>query len=110
MSPTARSLKYLKDNGYIAQVVERFNPFSHTRLDLFGFIDIVAVKKGEMGVLGVQSTSSTNTSHRVNKSKNTDLLSIWLATGNKFEIHGWGKKGKSGKRKLWTLDRRTIEP
>lgn len=102
-SPSARSLQHLRKLGYIAQVVERFNPFAHVRQDLFGFIDIVAVKEGEPGVLGVQATSADHISHRKKKAEAIDALKVWLAAGNKFVVHGWSKKGARGKIKHWTL-------
>ena len=37
-SPTQRTLKYLRDKGYTAQVVEHWNAFAKRRIDLFGVI------------------------------------------------------------------------
>lgn len=108
-SPTQRSLKLLRDEGYKAQVVEKWNMFAHVRQDLFGFIDIVAIKKGVKGVLGVQTTSATHLSDHMKKYENMEVIRLWLETGNKFELHGWRKTGKKGKRKTWTVIRRTIE-
>ena len=42
-SPTQRSLAALRERGMLAEVVERWNPYTKTRKDLFGFVDIVAV-------------------------------------------------------------------
>ena len=107
-NPAARSLKYLRENGYTAQVVERFNYFAHVRQDLFGFIDIVAIKEGENGVLGIQSTSTGHKSDRKKKAETFDALKTWLNAGNRFIVHGWSKKGQRGKRKLWTLTSQEI--
>lgn len=100
-SPTQRSLRYLRENGYEAQVVERWNQFAGIRQDLFGCIDIVAVGNGE--ILGVQATSASNLSAR--RTKSEPLAKGWLANGGQFELHGWSKKGPRGKQKLWTLTR-----
>lgn len=105
MSPTSRSLQYLKKEGYQAQVVEKFNMFAHVRIDLFNFIDVVAMKAGEP-LLGIQVTSTENLSHRIEKMNNNPNVGLWLSTGSKIELHGWSKKGKAGKRKLWTLTKR----
>jgi hypothetical protein len=59
-SPTSRTNKLFRSEGYICQIVERWNPHSRTRLDLFGGIDIVCVKQGEPGVIGIQATSQSN--------------------------------------------------
>ena len=105
-SPTVRSLALLRGNGYSAQVVERYNPYAKIRIDLFGFIDLVAIKEGESGVVGVQTTSASNLSARYKKILLIPEARIWLATGNRILLHGWAKKGPRGKRKLWhTVER-----
>ena len=102
-SPTQRSLAYLRKLGYTAQVVEKFNPFSHTRLDLFGCIDIVAIKHDEKGVVGVQATSMGNVKARIHKILLVPEMSIWLSAGNRLAVHGFGKLGARGKRKTWQI-------
>ena len=70
MTPTQRSLKYLREQGYTVAIVERWNAFAKIRQDLFGFIDLLAIKPGE--TLAVQTTASgvdrkstrLNSSHR----------------------------------------------
>lgn len=61
-SPTQRSLAHLRSLGYRVAVVERWNPHARIRQDLFGVLDLLAVRDGE--ILGVQTTNasySTNT-------------------------------------------------
>lgn len=101
-SPTQRSLKYLRDRGYTAQVVEHWNPFARRRIDLFGVLDVVAIRGDAYGVLGVQTTSGSNLAARRTKALDSDQLYIWLSSGNRFHLHGWSKRGAKGKRKLWT--------
>lgn len=108
MSPTARTLKWLREEGYFAQVVERFNSFSKKRVDLFSCIDIVAISSVWNGVLGIQATSTGNVSARIKKSIACPELRVWLQAGNRFEVVGWSKKGPRGKRKLWTMVRKEI--
>src|ERR1700676_5404113 len=55
MSSTVRTLAVLKKEGYTAQVVEYYNQFARRRIDLFGIIDIVALRPDE--TLGIQTTS-----------------------------------------------------
>lgn len=107
-SPTSRTLRLLKDEGYIAQVAEKFNPWAKVRIDLFGFIDVVAMKSGEKGILGVQTTSGANLSARIKKALALPQFELWLLTGNRVEFHGWRKlKNLPGNRK-WDCDRRII--
>src|SRR3990172_10044773 len=98
-SPTQRSLKLLRSEGYTCQIVEKWNFFAHIRQDLFGFIDIVCLKEGEEGVLGVQTTSATHMSDHEKKIVKSPISRLWLMTGNKIELQAWSKKGKKGKRK-----------
>lgn len=108
ISPTQRSLKWLRDQGYISQVVERWNMFAHIRQDLFGCIDIVGVNAKETGVLGIQATTTGNISKRWTKSIAIPTLRTWLLAKNRFIIHGWSKKGERGKVKKWQLTEREI--
>lgn len=110
MSPTQRSLAHLREQGYTCQVVERWCPHSRRRVDLFNFADIVAVKPSFRGVLFVQTTSASSVSARVKKIHETAAAGIVLAAGNPVVVHGWGKRGARGKRKLWTLREVNIEP
>lgn len=101
MSPTQRTLALLRERGYECEIVERFNPFSKNRHDLFHLFDIVALKGGEKGILGVQTTSAANASTRVKKMQGNPILALWLETGNTAVVISWGKRGARGKRKLW---------
>ena len=109
MSPTARSLAHLRAQGALVQVVEHWNHYAKRRVDLFGFIDIVALD-GKPGALGVQTTTQNNVSHRVLKLK-TDCAGAmrwWLSAGNRLVIHGWALRGARGKRKTWSVVERIV--
>jgi hypothetical protein len=110
MSPTERTLAELRRHGYIAAVVEHWNPWAKIRQDLYGFMDVLAVKAGETGVLGVQCTTSSNALSRLRKAKESPVLAVWLASSNQFEVWGWAKRGCRGARKVWTLDRTKVSP
>lgn len=100
-SPTQRSLKYLRDQGYLVAVTERWNPFAKIRQDLFGFIDLLAIRGNE--TLAVQTTSGDNVSARVDKITALQSSKLWLESPNrKIVVHGWSKRGGFGERKLWT--------
>lgn len=106
-SPTQRSLAVLRSEGWTCQITERWNPFSKTRQDLFGFCDILAMSP-TLGFLAVQTTSSSNLAARITKIKNEARAGIFLASGGKIAVHGWSKKGPRGKRKAWSLSCRWI--
>lgn len=96
MSPTQRSLKYLRDQGYKCWVVEHWNSFTRKRQDLFGCLDILAVGNGE--TIGIQTTSRSNVSSRVKKIEENEYYPELIRSGWKVHVHGWGKL-KAG----WTI-------
>lgn len=103
-SPTQRSLKYLRALGYTAEVTEHWNHYTKRRHDLFGFVDIVALKKT---LVAVQTTSGTNVSKRIAKitadEKVRTKALAWLEAGGEIHVHGWAVRGARGKRKKWAL-------
>lgn len=92
MSPTARSLAECKKRGWPVQVVERYNQYARRRVDLFGVIDIVAITPE--GILGIQATSGSNHSSRVNKALEEPRLHAWLKAGGRFQVWSWSKRGR----------------
>jgi|ERR1051326_3020253 hypothetical protein len=106
-SPTQRSLKLARDSGWTAQIVEKYNSYAKKRIDLFDCIDIVILTG--FSILGVQTTSSSNVPARSTKALESPKLKLWLKSGGRFEIWGWGKSGPRGKRKLWTLISQAFE-
>jgi hypothetical protein len=101
MSPTARSLAECRKRGWECQVVEHYNFYTKRKHDLFGVIDIVACTPN--GILGIQATTGDNHAARVTKSLAEPRLARWLASGARFSVWSWSKRGDRGKRKLWTL-------
>jgi len=96
-SPTQRSLKYLRDLGYHCAIVERWNPHTRIRQDLFGFADLLCIQKNHPPLL-VQVTSS-GWSSRLKKIKEEPLSKLALASGFNIEVHGW-RKLKTNKNKM----------
>ena len=105
-SPTARSLKLLRKEGWEAGVVEKTIPKTFIKRDLFGLHDIIAIKDC---ILGVQATSDSNIASHVAKAFVQPLLRNWLLAGGRFEIWGWSKKGPRGKVKHWKVRKVIIE-
>ena len=100
-SPTQRSLKLLRDDGWTCAITEHWNQFAHIRQDLFGFCDILCMSPTR-GFMAVQTTSATNFSARVNKINAEPRAAIFRASGGKIVVHGWAKTGPRGKAKHWT--------
>lgn len=91
-SPTQLSLKKLKEEGYLVAITERWNPFAKIRQDMFGFIDLLAVRENE--VLAVQTTSASNMSARAKKIADSENVGMVRKSGIKIHIHGWVKNGR----------------
>jgi len=91
MTPTQRSLAYLREEGYTVAIVERWNPHARIRQDLFGFIDLLAIRKDE--TLAVQVTS-TGVSSRIKKIMESDYLPKVRDAGWRIIVHGWRKNSK----------------
>lgn len=101
-SPTQRSLKHLRDAGWTACIVEKFNSFCKIRIDAFGFGDLLACKPPGMIAL-VQTTTGTHLAERREKILSLTEHADWKAAGGIIILHGWAKQGPRGKRKRWTL-------
>jgi len=82
-------LEKLRSEGYLCQIVERWNPHARIRQDLFGIGDILAIREGK--TLLVQTTSRGNVAARVTKIQESEHLDKILAAGWKITVHGWGK-------------------
>ena len=109
-SPTQRTMKKLREDGYKPWIVEKFNRFAGphgVRQDMFGVIDIVATRPGR--ILGVQSCGQAFSAH------DRDLMGVkrkdcydWMEAGGELELWGWRKilrveaSGKKGKVKIWS--------
>ena len=89
MSPTQRSLKLLREQGYKPWIVEHWNHFARKRQDLYGCIDILAIGNGE--TLAVQTTSRSNVATREKKIVENEYYLEMVRSGWKVQVHGWGK-------------------
>lgn len=93
MSPTQRTLKHMRKNGYTCAVVERWNPYARVRQDLYGVIDVLCL--GEREVVGVQATSGSNVSARMAKIAASEHIAALRKAGVRMLVHGWRKtKGR----------------
>jgi len=86
-SPTARTIKMLREAGHLADNVERRIPHTNITKDLFGFMDVIAIEGAS--VVGIQCTTMSHHANRREKAKALPALRRWLATGAKFEVWSW---------------------
>ncbi len=106
MSPTARTLNFWRKHGWPIGVVERWvsipnYPGGGKRYDLFGFIDLVGIRDGQ--IVGIQATSTANRAARVAKIKMEcwPEAKAWLAAGGLIEVWGWRKYKQAENGRWW---------
>lgn len=107
MTPTQRTMRFLRDQGRRCAIVERFNVHAGPhgqRQDLFGIIDIIALDP-QRGVVGVQSCGSAFSAHKrkIMEEKYQETHD-WLSTpGTVLELWGWRKVKvkRGGKAMIW---------
>lgn len=99
MTPTERSMKLLRERGYLVSRCEHYNFYAKKRFDLFGVFDIVAVHPltfppGALafGITGIQSTTASNLSSRRQKIARSEAAKAWKANLGNIYLHGWRKK------------------
>ena len=106
MTHTQRTLKLLRDQGYTAGVVERWvpnpkHPAGGVRKDLFGFIDIIAIK-GDF-TCAIQSCGQDFAAHD-RKILAEPATLVWSRGAGRIVILiGWRKvkKKRGGKAMVW---------
>ena len=106
-SPTQRSLKQLRKDGWVCQVVERWCAFSRRRVDLYGGIDVLCIREGE--TLGVQACAGASTAARLTKLLAEPKLRTWVAAGNRLEVWGWRIVKRGLPKPTWLADVRVIQ-
>ena len=88
-TPTARSVEHLRALGWTVGVVEQRIPHTNITRDLYGFIDVVAIRGGE--TMAVQVTSGSNVSARVRKIAESEHVAAVRDAGWSIVVHGWRK-------------------
>lgn len=66
VSPSAKARRWLEKSGWTVDVTEHWNHFSKRRHDLFGFVDMIAIRAGAP-IRFIQVTSWPNVTARRKK-------------------------------------------
>ncbi len=94
-SPSALTAELLKADGWIVWTVERWIPGARIRVDLFGILDQIAIRNGE--VIGLQPTSWANVSARVKKIAESEHIGEVRKLGWTLHVYGWKLDAKTKK-------------
>ncbi len=107
MSPTQRTLKRLRGQGYRTAVVERWLRYAGQfgkRQDMFGIIDVLAINSEED--LGIQCCAGSVKSHltKLLEERNQECFDWLECPHRRLEIWAWRKllKKRGGKAKIWS--------
>ena len=92
MTPSQRTIKHLKDQGYMVANVEHYNAFTRRKHDLWGCIDILAI--GNRETLAVQVTTKSHMANRIRKIEESEALPEMLRSNWRVIVHGWWKNNK----------------
>ncbi len=90
--------KLYRGLGYRVGEVERH--FGGRTYDLFGFIDLVAIRPDRTGVLGLQPTAWSKVRAHVRKILLLGAAQDWLKAGNRIAVIGW-KRGNERQLHRW---------
>jgi len=110
-SPTQRTLKLMRERGWLAEITERWIPNggpnrSGIRKDLWSFCDVLCLHPESGEILAVQTTSASNMSARIKKITECELTPIVRKCGIGIHVHGWLAPSKNKRR--WTVRERDL--
>src|SRR5215475_9742757 len=84
-TPMQRTLKEMRDRGYLAEKVEQRLPIpgKFVTRDFLNFIDIIAVGSvnGSFRIIGIQTTSGTHHADHKEKILAEPKYKVWKSTG-----------------------------
>ena len=102
MSPVERTLDWLRQHGYTATKTEHYHHYAKRRIDLFGFIDVLAVS--EHHVIAIQVTDGSHRAEHVPKILALPVARL-LAQHMDVELWSWSLKLTGLTRKDGRLNR-----
>jgi hypothetical protein len=102
-----KSVALLRKRGYHSENTEHWNAYAKIAQDLLGFVDVIAVGKGEM--LLVQVTAWGSISNRLRKIRESDNARACIKVpGVHIVIHGWKKTVTAGGAVRWKVKEREV--
>ena len=86
-----RTLKLIKEYGWIYWVTEKWNHYTRRREDMFQFCDILCLDGKR--TIAIQACGSDYQEH-VRKISENEYVIPWLMAGNELQIFSWRKLKK----------------
>lgn len=97
------STKKMEGEGWTVGLVEQRIPHTFITRDFFGFADLICCSPMR-GTMAVQVTGGGNGSARAIKVRNEARAAIWLACGNRIQVHDWVKRSGQKERECKILE------
>lgn len=97
------SIKLMESDGWTCGLVEQRIPHCFITRDLFGFADIIAISPSR-GTMAIQATGGGNGPSRIAKIKAEPRAAIWLACGNRIQVHDWRKRAGKTQRECVVVE------
>jgi hypothetical protein len=88
-SPVERTMKSFRERGFDIDIAERYCAYSRRKNDLFGIIDLVAIKP-MVGIIGIQCCGKDYSEHD-KKILSSELSLKWIRSTGILELWGWRK-------------------
>ncbi len=103
ISPVQRTLRELRQQGCLCDIVERFNSFAGPfgkRMDLFGFLDLIALGPDNR-IIGIQACGQDFAAHK-RKILENEYAPQWVLCA-RIQLWGWSKRKlkRGGKAMRW---------
>lgn len=89
MTPTQRTLAALRQEGWLPAIVEKWNPHARIRQDLYGGIDVLALRRST--TLAIQCCALGDMGRRITKLQELPTLPWMKEAGWLVEVWGWRK-------------------
>ncbi len=102
-SATLASVKMLESSGWTVGRVEQTIPHTFIKRDFFGFADLIACSPTR-GTLAIQVTGGGNGSTRAIKIRGEARAGVWLAAGNRIQVHDWVERAGQKERECKILE------
>ena len=110
-SPTQRTLHFVRQNGGVIDVAEKWVSFHQrrdnpgppgVRRDLFGFIDLIELRPG-VGIVAIQCSGTSGHAEHKRKILSCECFEDWVRCGGLVELWSWRKvkKVRGGKQMIW---------
>ena len=103
MTPTQRTLARMRNDGYLAAVVEKWIPAKGGgfRLDLFGVADVEGKAipgRQRPGTLYVQSCGDSWSAHVKKLQTKAEVVAVMIYNGDRIELWSWVLRKPRGER------------